>query len=60
VCSSDLSEVLAQSIQLGVISLALRALRDRDGTPIEEETEAAGGSVKMVRYGVQSTVSVRR
>ncbi len=54
------TEVLAQSTQLGVISLALRALKDRDGGPIEEETEAAGGSVKMVRFGVQSTVSIRR
>lgn len=54
------AEVLAQSTQLGVISLALRALRDRDGGPIEEETEASGGSVKMVRFGVQSTVSIRR
>ncbi len=54
------AEVMAQSTQLGVISLALRSLRDRDGAPIEEETEASGGSVKMVRFGVQSTVSMRR
>ncbi|WP_333825815.1 Flp pilus assembly protein CpaB [Pinisolibacter sp.] len=54
------AEVMAQSTQLGVISLALRSLRDRDGTPIEEETESSGGSVKMVRFGVQSTVSMRR
>ncbi|MDK9696379.1 MAG: Flp pilus assembly protein CpaB [Siculibacillus sp.] len=54
------AEAMAQSTQLGVISLALRALRDREGAPIEEETEATGGSVKMVRFGVQSTVSIRR
>ena len=54
------AETLAQSTQLGVISLALRALRDREGGPIEEEGDAVGGAVKMVRYGVQSTVSMRR
>jgi pilus assembly protein CpaB len=54
------AEVLAQSTQLGVISLALRSLRDREGAPIEEEAESSGGSVKMVRFGVQSTVSIRR
>jgi len=54
------AETLAQSTQLGVISLALRALRDREGLPVEEEPEAVGGSVKMVRFGVQSTVSMRR
>jgi pilus assembly protein CpaB len=54
------AEVMAQSTQLGVISLALRSLRDGEGAPIEEETESSGGSVKMVRFGVQSTVSMRR
>jgi pilus assembly protein CpaB len=54
------AETMAQSTQLGVISLALRSLRDRDGPPVDDDTEAAGGSVKMVRYGVQSTVSTRR
>ena len=54
------AETMAQSTQLGVISLALRALRDREGAPLEEEPESSGGSVKMVRFGVQSTVSMRR
>ena len=54
------AEVLAQSTQLGVISLALRALKDRNGASVDDELEAAGGSVKMVRFGVQSNVSVRR
>ena len=54
------AETMAQSTQLGVISLALRALRDHEGAPLEEEPEASGGSVKMVRFGVQSTVSMRR
>ncbi len=54
------AETLAQSTQLGVISLALRAIRDRDGGVVEEEPESSGGSVKMVRFGVQSTVSMRR
>lgn len=54
------AETMAQSAQLGVISLALRAIRDGDGVPVEEDPEGAGGSVKMVRYGVQSTVSMRR
>lgn len=53
------SEILAQSQQLGVLSLALRALRDRD-TPIAEVEGEAGGSVRVVRYGVSSTVSIRR
>ena len=54
------AEVLAQSTQLGSIALALRALRDREGAPPEEDDGSAGGSVKMVRFGVQSTVSIRR
>lgn len=54
------AETLAQSTQLGVISLALRSLRDREGEPLADEPEATGGSVKMVRFGVQSTVSTRR
>jgi pilus assembly protein CpaB len=54
------AEIMAQSTQLGVISLALRAIRDREGAQVEDEPEASGGSVKMVRFGIQSTVSVRR
>lgn len=54
------AETMAQASQLGVISLALRAIRDREGGPIEEEPEASGGSVKMVRFGVPSSVSMRR
>jgi pilus assembly protein CpaB len=53
------AEVVAQAQQLGVISLALRALRDRD-EPLVEADDGAGGSVKVVRYGVNSTVSIRR
>ena len=53
------TEIVAQSQQLGVISLALRSLRDRE-TPIVEENNDASGAVKVVRYGVSSTVSVRR
>lgn len=53
------AEVVAQAQQLGVISLALRSMRDRD-EPIAEDDGSAGGSVKVVRYGVNSTVSVRR
>ena len=53
------AEVVAQAQQLGVISLALRALRDRD-EPIVEDEGGSGGSVKVVRYGVNSTVSIRR
>jgi len=54
------AETLAQSTQLGTIALALRALRDREGQQAEEEPEAVSGSVKMVRFGVTSTVSMRR
>lgn len=54
------AETLAQSSQLGVVSLALRAIRDREGGPVEDEPEASGGSVKMVRFGVPSSVSIRR
>lgn len=53
------AEIVAQAQQLGVISLALRSLRDRD-QPIVEEEPDAGGSVRVVRYGVSSTVSIRR
>lgn len=53
------AEIVAQSQQLGVLSLALRSLRDRE-TPIVEDTTDVGGSVKVVRYGVSSTVSIRR
>jgi len=54
------AEIVAQSQQLGVISLALRALRDRETPVAEEESTDVGGSVKVVRYGVSSTVSIRR
>lgn len=53
------AEIVAQAQQLGVISLALRAIRDRDA-PIAEEEARDGGSVRVVRYGVNSTVSIRR
>lgn len=53
------AEIVAQAQQLGVISLALRAIRDRD-EPIVEEEQRDGGSVRVVRYGVNSTVSIRR
>ena len=54
------AEVLAQSTQLGVISLALRAIRDGENPTVEDDSDSSGGSVKMVRFGIQSTVSVRR
>ncbi|WP_165498162.1 Flp pilus assembly protein CpaB [Siculibacillus lacustris] len=54
------AETMAQSQQLGVVSLALRALRDHEGPVVDEPEAAAGGSVKMVRYGVSSTVNMRR
>ncbi len=55
------AEIVAQSQQLGTISLALRALRDREEPLVEDDTGAGSGStVKIVRYGVSSTVSVRR
>ncbi len=53
------AETVAQAQQLGVISLALRSLRDRD-QPIVEDDSNVGGSVRVVRYGVSSTVSIRR
>ncbi|MCE1236377.1 MAG: Flp pilus assembly protein CpaB [Hyphomicrobiales bacterium] len=53
------TEIVAQAQQLGVISLALRSMRDRD-EPLVEESADVGGSVKVVRYGVSSTVSIRR
>lgn len=53
------AETVAQAQQLGVISLALRSMRDRDQPIVEEDTNV-GGSVKVVRYGVSSTVSIRR
>ena len=55
------TEIVAQSQQLGVISLALRAIRDREQPIVEDDTSpSATGAVKIVRYGVSSTVSVRR
>ena len=52
------AEIVAQAQQLGVISLALRAIRDRE-EPIVDTDEGASGSVKVVRYGVNTTVSIR-
>jgi pilus assembly protein CpaB len=53
------TEVVAQAQQLGVISLALRSLRDGDAPVVEESTDA-GGTVRIVRFGVSSTVPMRR
>ncbi|NLH79795.1 MAG: Flp pilus assembly protein CpaB [Phyllobacteriaceae bacterium] len=53
------AETVAQAQQLGVISLALRSMRDRD-QPLVEDDSNVGGAVKVVRYGVSSTVSIRR
>jgi pilus assembly protein CpaB len=53
------AEVVAQSQQLGVVSLVLRPLKDGEAPPPDEQ-EATGGSVRMVRYGISSTVSMRR
>lgn len=54
------AEQVAQAQQLGTISLALRSLRDGEPVAEEEPDAAASGSVKMVRWGVPSTVSIRR
>jgi pilus assembly protein CpaB len=53
------TEVVAQAQQLGVISLALRSLRDGEASVVEEPADA-GGSVRIVRFGVSSTVPMRR
>ncbi|MER2606286.1 MAG: Flp pilus assembly protein CpaB [Siculibacillus sp.] len=53
------TEIVAQAQQLGVISLALRSLRDQE-TPVVEDTDPTGGAVKVVRYGISSSVSIRR
>jgi pilus assembly protein CpaB len=53
------TEITAQAQQLGVISLALRSVREPEGQ-VAEEPDNGGGPVKVVRAGVTSTVSIRR
>ncbi len=53
------AETMAQAQQLGVISLALRSMQET-ATPVAEEPESTSGTVKVVRYGVTSVVSIRR
>ena len=53
------AEMVVQAQQLGVISLALRSVRE--GEPnVTEDPEQSGGSVKVVRSGITSTIAVRR
>ncbi len=54
------AETLALSRQLGVMSLALRALVDANSkTPVVEETDTRRGGVSTVRFGV-STMSATK
>ncbi len=53
------AEMMAQAQQLGVISLILRSVRE-PAERIAEEPEQQGGSVRVVRAGVSSTVNIRR
>lgn len=53
------AEVVVQAQQLGVISLALRSVREAEPSSTDEPDQN-GGSVKVVRSGVTSTVAVRR
>lgn len=51
------TEIVALAQQLGVLSLVLRPVGD---TSVPVADDQAGGAVKVVRYGVTSSVSIRR
>ena len=56
------AETLARARQTGTLQLALRSIADVN-TPenaSEEDTPKRGESVKVVRYGVQSTTTTQK
>lgn len=54
------AELVAQSQQLGTISLVLRSIRDAEA-PVDDKSklDEANGAVRVVRYGVTSRVTAR-
>jgi pilus assembly protein CpaB len=59
----DQAETLARSRQSGTLSLALRSITDINMAENNTEEEAAprkGGSINVVRYGVQSSTTTQK
>ena len=56
------AETLARSRQTGTLSLALRSIADvNKGEQVsEEDAPKRGDSIKVVRYGVQSTTTTQK